>query len=180
MRTVDLDTIKLMAGVHAPNGTFCAMELAAYIAEEPWSDHPQCVSPVIAAFMRSWNDALDDDSRQMLKPYVLKSINTRRTEDDEICRAWMATDWLARECAPAFLRLAGLTTHAEALEKLVALSGEREAVAAQPLLNAARAAACDAARDVLQPTVKILQASALLLLDRMVDVTANKGETARL
>src|SRR5690349_5848590 len=145
MRTVNLDEIKLYKGAHNPDSQMCALELAAYIAEEPWSDHPMCVSPVIAAFMRNWNDSLNDDERQMLKPYVLKSINTVGTKADEEKRAWMATDWLVRECAPAFLRLAGLTVHAEALEKLAALDSISRAKEAQPTLAAAGAAARDAA-----------------------------------
>ncbi len=145
-----LDKLVLMKGSHLPDGVFCAMEAAAFIAGEKWSDAPQCVSPVIAAFMRSWNDSLDDSKRQMLKPYIVKSLNTASDEFDEATRAWMLTDWLARECAPAFLRLAGLTTHAETLEGLVALTGERDALDAQPKLaaagEAARAAAWEAAR----------------------------------
>ena len=175
MRIINLEEIKLYSGAHKPDSKMCAMELAAYIAEEPWSDHPQCVSPIIGAFMRSWNDSLNDDDRQMLKPYVAKCINTVGTKDDEARRAWLATDWLARKCAPAFLRLAGLTAHAETLEHLAALDGVRAAKSAQPSLAAARAAAWAAAwaaaGDALQRTVKVLQASALLLLDRMIDVS---------
>src|SRR5690242_9901138 len=146
MRTVNLNEIRLYSGSHSPDGKMCAMELAAYIAEEPWGDQPKCVSPAIAAFMRNWNDSLNDDDRQMLKPYVLKCIGTKGTKAKEEKRAWLATDWLARECAPAFLRLAGLTAHAETLEGLATLSSTRRAKAAQLSLDAARAAAWDAAR----------------------------------
>ena len=185
-----LDTLVLEHGAHSPDGKFCIMEASAYIAGEPWSDSPECVSPVIAAFLRSWNDSLDDDARQMLKPYVTKVIGTRTTKADETKRAWMCTDWLARECAPAFLRCAGLTEHAETLESLAALTNAKRATAAQPKLVAAWDAATDAARDAataaardaawaaardaatesLAPTVKLLQTSALGLLDRMIEV----------
>jgi hypothetical protein len=53
------------------------MEAAAWLADEPHSDHPQCVSPVIASFMRAYNDQVDDGTRQLLKPYVVKVLNTR-------------------------------------------------------------------------------------------------------
>nr|MBA2643594.1 hypothetical protein [Actinomycetota bacterium] len=142
-----LDTLVLEHGSHEPDGHFCVMEATAYIAGEPWSDKPKCVSPVIAAFLRSWDDSLDDDDRQMLKPYVTKVIGTKTTKRDEEKRAWMATDWLVRECVPAFLRLAGLTAHAEALEGLAALTTVKRAEKAQPTIGAARAAAGDAARD---------------------------------
>ncbi len=50
------------------------MEAAAFIAGEPWSDHPACVCPVIAAFMRSWNDGLSDkDRNRLLLPLIPKT-----------------------------------------------------------------------------------------------------------
>ena len=46
--TERLQKIKtLYKGAHDPNGKMCVMEAVAYIAREPWSDHPACVSPVI-------------------------------------------------------------------------------------------------------------------------------------
>jgi hypothetical protein len=142
-----LDKITLEAGGHQPDSRFCVMEAVAYVAGEPWSDSPECVSPVIAAFLRSWNDSLSDDARQMLKPLIPQVIGTRTSEADEQKRAWMTTDWLARECAPGFLRLAGLTDHAEALEGLAALTTTKRAENARPTLDAARAAARAAAGD---------------------------------
>jgi len=182
------------------------VELAAYIAGEEWSDHPKYVSPSIAAFLRSWNDSLDDETRQIRKPYAVKCIATTGTDEHEEIRAWMATDWLVREYAPAWLRLAGLAKQAEALESLAALTGKREAKSVQPIIEAARkdaaaagAAAGTAARDAawtaawaaagtaakkkLAPTIKALQQSALRLLDRMIEVHheeyAEQGEEER-
>src|SRR5204862_189506 len=126
---------------------FCVMEAVAYVAGEPWSDAPKCVSPVIGQFLRSWNDSLSDSDRQMLKPLIPKVVGTRTSADDEQARAWIATDWLARECAPAFLRLAGLTERAELLDALAPLRATKRAREAQPRLAAARDAARDAAWD---------------------------------
>jgi hypothetical protein len=141
---VDVDSVTLEAGGHEPDGRFCVMELAAYIANEPWSDHPACVSPVLGAFLRSWNDSLDDDTRQRLKPYAERVIGTAGDGRDEE-RAWLATDWLVRVCAPAFLDLAGLAVEARSLRKLAPLDGSDAAKLAQPTINKARAAAWDAA-----------------------------------
>ena len=156
-----LETVELDQGAHSPDGKFCVMELAAYLANEPWSDHPDCVSPVIGAFLRSWNDSLNDQDRQMLKPLIPKVIGTATSKRDEETRAWMATDWLARECAPAWLRLAGLTAQAEALEKLAPLVSAASARKAQPKLDTARkdsaaagAAARDAARDAARAAAR--------------------------
>ena len=73
-RELDLDTLILKAGGHPEDGEFCIMEAVAFVAGEPWSDHPACASQVIGAFMRSWNDALDDEGRQKLKPYVRRLV----------------------------------------------------------------------------------------------------------
>ncbi|HVB07116.1 MAG TPA: hypothetical protein VNF07_12795 [Acidimicrobiales bacterium] len=56
----------------------CAMEAAAWLAGEPWTDHPRAVHPVIARVARATNDALDDDERQRLWPLILASIGTGR------------------------------------------------------------------------------------------------------
>ena len=151
----DLDTIKLEAGKHkSPDDGMCLLELAAYLSPtSEFTDHPKCVSPVLGSFGRSWNDALGDETRQLLKPYAPKLLNTATGKRDDEIRAWMLTDWLARECAPAFLRLAGLTAQAELLESLAPLTSAAKARKAQPVLDgvrkeaaAARAAAGAAAR----------------------------------
>ena len=153
-----LDKLALGRGGHtAPNNGLveaCVMEAVAYIAGEPWSDHPECASPIITSFLVSWNDSLDDNERQMLKPYIPRLVGTRTSKQDEETRSWMLTDWLARECAPGFMRLAGLVEQAELLEQLAPLVSAEAARNAQPVLDkartdsaAARAAAWDAARD---------------------------------
>lgn len=150
--TIDTDKLHqittLAHGAHQPNdGAMCAMEAAAHIAGEPWSDHPQCVSPVIAAFLRSWNDALPDaDRTRLLLPLIPDTIGTRTTDADEETRAWRATDWLVRVQTPAWLRLAGLTDHAQALESCARIVDAATARAEQPKIDAAWAAAGDAAR----------------------------------
>ena len=145
---IDIESVVLSSGSHSePNGEFqaCVMELSSYIAKEPWSDHPACVSPVLGAFLRSWNDSLDHETRQKLKPYAAKVIGTAGDSKDEQ-RAWMAVDWLARTQLPVWLDLAGLTEHAAAVRAIIAISDPSSASAAQPTLNAAWAAAKVAAR----------------------------------
>jgi hypothetical protein len=165
-RLTYLEPLKLGRGSHsAPsNGLVeaCVMEAVAYVAGEPFSDHPACASPILTSFLISWNDAMSDEDRQMLKPYIPRLVGTRTTKRDEEVRAWMLTDWLARECAPAWLRLAGLKDQAELLESLAPLKSAVLARKAQPALDATRkksaaawaaawaaagAAAWDAARD---------------------------------
>ena len=68
-------------GHKGPSDGACVMEAVAFVAGEKWSDHPECVSPVIGAFLRSWNDSLptDADRDRLLKPLIPKIIDTRST-----------------------------------------------------------------------------------------------------
>jgi hypothetical protein len=157
-----LEALQLDRGSHEDweHGA-CVMEAVAYVAGEPWSDHPKCASPIITSFLIGWNDALPDDQRQILKPYIPRLVGTRVTAADDEQRAWILTDWLARECAPAWLRLAGLTAEAESFERLAPILDFDAAQTAQPALDAARtksaaawAAAWPAARDAVWPAAR--------------------------
>jgi hypothetical protein len=192
---IDFDALRLGKGAHAsPRNGMCVMEAVAFVLGLPHSDNPPCVSPAIGTFLRNWNDALDDDGRQMLKPYIWQVPGTATTPEDELRRAWLATDWLVRVFAPAWLDLAGLSEHADRLRDLPELSSDDLAAAAQPIIEAARSAARSAAysaarsaaysaalsaaysaahsaaRDALAPTVAALQKEALRLLERMIAV----------
>jgi len=151
----DIPAITLKAGEHrtADDG-MCVMEATAMLAGEGMTDHPQCASPVISTFLRSWNDVLPDDDRQTLKQYIPLLIGTAGTPDLEARRAWMCTDWLVRTYAPAWLRLAGLTTQADLLAGLPEFVQGMDVPSIRPTINAvrddaraARAAARDAAGD---------------------------------
>jgi len=150
MRT---DSYRLSAGRHvrAEQGR-CAMEWVAHLAGEAHSDRPECVSPVVGAFARSWNDALEETTRQRLRPYLGRMIGTAGDGGDE-ARAWRCTDWLVRTGAPALLGLAGLGDAAAELplrcvhdSDSARSAAERVAVVAE-LAAARRGAARAAARE---------------------------------
>jgi hypothetical protein len=158
------------------------MELTAFVAGQPHTDSPPCVSPIIASFMRAWNDGMDDDDRQRLKPYARRAIGTVGTEADEQKRGWMATDWIIRTYAPKWLQLAGLHDPATALVVLPEITNKEDLAAAMPTLREAQriaeaawsavwSAVWSAAEKVMEQTVSELQASAFDLLDRMIAVT---------
>jgi hypothetical protein len=143
----DLRLLRLDNGAHESRADgVCIQEAAAWAAGADHSDKRlPCVSPAVHSFLIAWNDSLDDDGRQKLKPYIFKQLGTATTAADERVRGWMATDWLVREFTPAWLRLAGLTKHAEMLENLAALTDAKSARKAQPCINEARSAARSAA-----------------------------------
>ena len=136
----DIQTLPaLSSGVHrGPNEGMCVMEAVAYVAGEPWSDHPECACPVIGAFLRAWNDGLPDDEREtLLKPLILRLVGTRNPALEQR-RATMAADWLMREHTPAWLRLAGLTDHAAALASLPEITEFAQCPSLMPALTAAK------------------------------------------
>ena len=106
----------LAYGTHAsPGDGRCAMEWVSYLAGEPHSDQPICVSPVLRAMCIALNDGLEQEPRQRLRPYLTRTIGTSHDGLDS-WRGWMAMDWLARVYTPAWLHLAGLTEAASRLQ----------------------------------------------------------------
>jgi hypothetical protein len=144
-----LSEINLGKGGHADRASgVCAMEAAAWLAGREHSDHPPCVSPVIAGFVINWNDNLpsDDERNRILRPVLPLILGTAGEREAENRRSWMAADWLIREFAPAFLALHPQTAgHAVALRTCGEIGAPAALEAARPVLAAAGAAARDAA-----------------------------------
>ena len=133
----------LYSGSHPENGNghveACAMEAVAYIAGEPWSDHPECACPVLGAFMRTWNDNLPDGQRtSLLLPFIPRLVGTRGSKALEARRANMAADWYIRVFTPAWLRLAGLDKHADALASFPEITSFAKVPSLKPVLAAAQ------------------------------------------
>jgi hypothetical protein len=121
-RTPDLHTSPdgmpvLSRGRHRnPKKGACFMELASYLAGEPWSDHPACTHPLLAALARDVNDHVGDDSRSLLAPHIPEVIGLNG-HDPRI------DAWIAREAALAALPIT---------------AAERQGVAAVGLLRCER------------------------------------------
>jgi hypothetical protein len=65
------------------------MELASMLASERFSDRPATASPVIGAFLRTYNDGLDDERRQDLYPLAALIVGTaagRAVEQERAAR----------------------------------------------------------------------------------------------
>jgi len=187
--------VKLDKGAH---GSFkeghCAMEVVAWLAGLGHTDAPACSSPVLQSFTINLNDTWDAEQRQKLIPFLPRMVGTGGDGHDE-ARSYLALDWLIRTYTPAWLDLAGLTAEATELRNLRRIVDMVAAESAGPVVRAARQkaaaaraaawaaagdaagaaagaardAARDAARAVLRSTVAELQASALELLNRMID-----------
>ena len=119
----DLDAITLARGAHdRRTDGVCVMEAVAWWAGEDHSDRPECVSPVIGAFLRSWNDALPDGDRQQLRRWVPEVVGTNAGPAVDAELSWIALDWLVRVHTPAWLRLAGLIEQAALLTDMAEIT----------------------------------------------------------
>jgi hypothetical protein len=146
--TLDLDALRLDNGAHSsPTDGHCLLEVVSMFADEPFTDHPQCVSPVLTNFGISLNDRWDDEQRQKLKVFIPLLPGTAGDGHDE-ARGYLALDWLVRTYTPAWLDLAGLTAEAAELRALRRVVDLVAAEAAGPVVRNAKtkaAAAWDAA-----------------------------------
>jgi hypothetical protein len=87
-------TVRLSQGKHRdPDHGVCVMELASMLAGEPFSDRPHCACPVTSAFLRAYNDGVDDERRQDLYAFAAATVGSRSTlavqgERGRMCLAW--------------------------------------------------------------------------------------------
>jgi hypothetical protein len=90
------------------------MELASMLAHESFSDHPRSVCPVIAEFLRTYNDTVDDDRRQDLYPYASLAVGTRGSRALERRRARLCLETVDPRFPYASRLRAHFRTHAGA------------------------------------------------------------------
>ena len=117
MTTTTPSPITLYRGGHSAGSDHrCFNAAIAWLAGEPHSASPHCASPVIRQFGMALNDRLDDERRQLLRPFVLRSLGTagdgRDPERREMCAQWL------REHLPDLLDRAGLTDAATRVREL--------------------------------------------------------------
>jgi hypothetical protein len=105
MGPVTYQTIKLSKGKHTSHEHgACVIELASMLADEPFSDHPASVCPVIAAVLRAYNDSIDDRRRQDLYAYAAKIVGSRGSKELEGRRVEQVTAWMAKPNARRWTR----------------------------------------------------------------------------
>jgi hypothetical protein len=81
------------------------MELASMLAGEQFGDHPRCVCPVIAGFLRSYNDRVDAGCRLDLYAYASRVVGTRADVTTERRRAELCRRWAGEYFDPPPLRV---------------------------------------------------------------------------
>ena len=106
MAPVTHQTIRLSKGKHSsPQEGACVMELASMLAGEPFTDRPASVCPVIASFLRAYNDSIDDERRQDLYAYAAKVVGSRASEGVQGARAERLIAWALQRRPRPWTRL---------------------------------------------------------------------------
>src|SRR6185437_8674407 len=99
-----------------PRNGACVMDAVSWFEYGKLGDHPECVCPVIAAFVRPVNDFLDDANRQRLKLYIPRFVGTVDPASEQARAEYLA--WQAiRVFAPIALDAAGLKDQAARLRE---------------------------------------------------------------
>src|SRR5437763_6369734 len=94
----DRTRVRLAPGSHgSPREGVCVVELASLIALEEFSDRPWCVCPVIAAYLRGWNDRAAHAERQRLAPYAMRIVGSRADRKTTRRRRNICLEWAGAE-----------------------------------------------------------------------------------
>jgi len=89
-------TVRIAAGRHAaPDEGASVMELASMLAGERYTDHPRSACPVVAAFLRAYNDTVDDARRQDLYRCAADVVGSRDSRATRRARMARCEDELA-------------------------------------------------------------------------------------
>jgi len=99
-------TVQLSHGRHeSPARGACVLELASMLAGERFSDHPQGVCPVLAGFLRSYNDLLPETDLDELYPYAALVVGTASSASVRRRRAHRLLEWAERPRRSLVFRL---------------------------------------------------------------------------
>jgi hypothetical protein len=115
------------------------MEFASYLAGEPWSDHPACTHPLLAALARDVNDQLSDARRADLAPYIHRVVGL--TSD-----APRASTWIATRAAIAALPIAAVERQNALAVALIGVRSRTDDRAIAEAIDVALTEVPDAAR----------------------------------
>lgn len=140
--------MRLVSGKGSEATGACWMSAIHYYVRKDasWSDHPDCVSPVIQRLCVRLNDKCesDDERERLIGPHLFEPIGTNTGRADDVKRAYLIADRTVGVFAPWFLRRSrrkDLLDHASALESLSPIVDRESAAAARQVAQGTRAAA---------------------------------------
>ena len=140
---MNINELVLKSGSHSsPEYGLCFMEAVALFNGEKHSDHPGCACLVLTSYMIRLNDSMNDEERQLLKPFVTKIVGTRDGKSSK--RLEILVKNAVCKVTPHVLKLTKneeLIKHAKILEDLASNFNYAAGAAADAAADAARYAA---------------------------------------
>ncbi len=141
--------MKLVRGAGAPGEGACWMSAVHQYQTElgpHWSDHPECVSPIIRELCIQLNDRCESDEERegLIGPHLFTPVGTNDPHLERR-RIYRVADMACRVWAPRALRAAGLVSDADELEALEPVADVGSAEAAWSRCRSAAYAAHTAA-----------------------------------
>ena len=98
----DIMPVLSRGGHRSPRKGACFMELASFLAGEPWSDHPSCTHPLLASLARDVNDHVDPRTAARLDEVP----QARDWARGFSALGWGSTSSFAKRSAPAIVHSA--------------------------------------------------------------------------
>ncbi|HSG61655.1 MAG TPA: hypothetical protein VLA24_09500 [Pseudomonadales bacterium] len=104
---LDAGPIALVKGAGHPKTGGCWMSAISRYAGEQWTDHPECVCPVIRNFCILINDLLPSDAARgrVIGPRLFDPIGTRGSLEAMELRAVMLLNACVRMCLPIAVKV---------------------------------------------------------------------------
>lgn len=127
-------SLKLVKGAGSEKDGACWMSAIHMFtrSDNSWSDHPDCVSPIVRELCIALNDDCPDGEREaLIGQHLFAPLGTNTGEADDQRRAYLCADRAVRYWAPAALEAAGLSAEAGTLRALSPIVDERTALAAE-------------------------------------------------
>jgi hypothetical protein len=128
-----LDQFPIRRGTHtSPDDGMSAMELVAWLAGESHTAGPRSASPVITAFVGSFNDVIPSDAGRnyYLRSWIPRLVNTQGDEAVEDRRASIVIDFMVRTLLPLSLEKDGRTAAGRELAMLKPIRTRTSAILA--------------------------------------------------
>lgn len=112
--------MRLVKGAGSIETGACWMSAISYYAGYAWSDHPECVDPVIRELCIKLNDILPSDAERerVIGPHMMTPIGTAQGVELMQARAFVAADMAVRVWSPKVLEAAGRVSDAKKLRSL--------------------------------------------------------------
>lgn len=117
-----------------------------YTSDKGWSDHPECVSPVVTALCIRMNDALSSDEARgrIIGPHLFAPVGTRTTPEDEQKRMYLCANRAVKVFAVSALRSMKRPDLAEQLVAIPDVVDRKTALVARDACYRAACAGCEA------------------------------------